>query len=44
MGGRLAQDVLRRHADAGVGECVVKDGSGGAYLLEGRCGAAHSGA
>jgi 2-dehydro-3-deoxygluconokinase len=29
------QEVLWRHAEAGVGECVVKDGSGGAYLLEG---------
>jgi 2-dehydro-3-deoxygluconokinase len=34
-GDASAEDVLRRYADAGVAECVVKDGGGGAYILEG---------
>ena len=33
-GDASAEAVLRRYSDAGVGECVVKDGSGGAYILE----------
>ena len=34
-GDASAEDVLRRYADAGVAECVVKDGGGGASILEG---------
>jgi 2-dehydro-3-deoxygluconokinase len=34
-GDASAEDVLRRYADAGVAECVVKDGDGGASILEG---------
>jgi 2-dehydro-3-deoxygluconokinase len=30
-----AEDVLRRYEGAGVSEIVVKDGAGGAYILEG---------
>jgi 2-dehydro-3-deoxygluconokinase len=33
-GDDTAQDVLRRYADAGVAECVVKDAGGGAYVAE----------
>lgn len=33
-GDASAEVVLRRYAQAGAQECVVKDGSGGAYILE----------
>ncbi len=33
-GDASAESVLHRYADAGVSECVVKDGAGGAWVLE----------
>jgi 2-dehydro-3-deoxygluconokinase len=33
-GDTSAEAVLHRYADAGVAECVVKDGAGGAWVLE----------